>query len=317
LSEWTALLYLGLLAADGSRCNAAEPFPPLAPNAKVVDWVDGDGTLIVTNGEAIADKPNSTVPAKPPAKQGTLADAIINAFGGDADAARRRAEAAQEQQFRALEAQFRPQFQQVLYVELALLRRSCKPDAKPFVEVAKAAKAELRVPLHKYVIAMNSPQNESAAATNEPRLAVQKLLLPLAAAKLGPEKARLYRQQCDKRAEARKHAAVVNLVAALDERLVLTAPQRAKLVESLSAKYEKVWEQYCDNDEVKQCLSSIPEQSVFPLLDEKQKIVWQETLRPTNGDWSVDAVDTSMPDLDDAPEIQEIARLVENVKDDR
>ena len=57
---------------------------------------------------------------------------------------KRRVQPVEDQNIRNLEAQFRPQFQQLLYVELAFLRRVCKPDAKPFAEVAKAAKADLQ-----------------------------------------------------------------------------------------------------------------------------------------------------------------------------
>ncbi len=172
----------------------------------------------------------------------------------------RRAQAAEDQNIRNLEAQFRPQFQQLLYVELAFLRRACKPDAKPFAEVAKAAKADLRVPLREYVVSRSGARQVTGGGPNaaDPRLEIRKLLVPLVEAKLGPEKARLYRQECDKRTEARKHAVVMNLVAALDERLVLTAQQRAKLVQSLSANYENAWDQYLEMSSFQQSSSSCP-----------------------------------------------------------
>jgi hypothetical protein len=295
------------MAAASSRCYAADTTTPQLPHATVVDWVDGDYA---------EQQPAQQAPAKPAVKTGTLADALIGLFGGETAADRRQAQAALEQQIRAQEAECRPVFQQTLYVELALLRRSCKPDAKVFAAVAKAAKADLHVSLHEYVVAMNSPQVQGEITSGQPaRSVVQKLLITLAKAKLGPEKAQLYRQECDKRTEARKHAVLVNLVAALDERIVLTAQQRAKLVGSLSAKYDKSWEQYETLNDFSQCLQLIPEGSLLPLLDPKQKIVWQDIAKQ-DGSWQVDQ-EVELAEPGDATETQEIARMVENVKDDR
>jgi hypothetical protein len=277
--------------------------------------VDGDA-VVFDDSEVPKAKPADAkqAPAKQAAKKGTLADAIVGALVGDADAERKRVQAVQEQQVRAQEAQYRPQFEQMLYVELALLRRSCKPDAKMFVDVAKAAKAGLHVPLRKYVLAMVSQRQ--GATPDEPRVAMQKLLMPLAEAKLGPEKTRLFRQECDKRAEARKRTTVANLVVALDERLVLTADQRAKLVEALSAKYDNSWGQYCEaGTDFSQCLPCVPEETIIPLLDAKQKIVWQKSAKLEGEQY--DTGELIVDQSGDAVEIQEISRLVENVKDDR
>jgi hypothetical protein len=310
-SSGTALLCLALLPAGDGRCRAADPPPLEAPAPPANVQVFPDGTVIVEDEAPERPQP---APVKPPAKRITLAELITNVFVGDRKAEQRRAQAIQDQQRRALEAQFRPQFKQSLYIELAFLRRACKPDAKVFVDVAKAANAELHVPLRKYV-AMISTRPD--ATTDDPRTAMQKLLMPLAEAKLGAEKARLYRQECDKRTEARKHATVVNLVAVLDERLVLTSGQRAKLVESLSAKYNKSWEQYCEmNGDFSQFLPSIPEQSIIPLLSRQQKSAWQETLKQ-NGEGLVDDLEFGFADVGESAEIQEIAKMVEDGKHGR
>ncbi len=254
------------------------------------------------------------VPAKPAAKKGTLADAIFNAFGGGGqNTGMKQPEAGDDPQLRALEAQYRPQFQQALYAELAILRRACKPDAKVFLDAAKASKAELHTPLREYAKGLNSPRVRSAA--DDPRSAVQKMLAPIAEAKLGAEKARLYRQECDKRLEARKHSTILNLVAALDERLVLTSQQRDKLVESLAEKYDTSWEQYLEAyGGFDQYFPSIPEPSIVPLLDEKQKGVWQETAK-LNGQIFFSGGFFRGNQFGEAAEFQEIARLVEEVKD--
>jgi hypothetical protein len=250
-----------------------------------------------------------------PAKKGTLTDALVNALTGDQDAEKRRA-AVQDQQFRAMEAQYRPQFQQLLYTELAFLRRACKPDQKQFVEIAKTSKAGLRAPLREYVTAVSTGRMGPGMQSNDPSATVQKLLVPLAESKLGAEKARLYRQECDKRADSRKHAVVSSLVAALDERLVLTAAQRDKLVASLTPKYDNSWDSYCEMFAYNgQYLPAIPEQSIVPLLDDKQKQVWKEVSK-LSGQVFFGSVVFRGAQFGEATEIQEIAQLVAEVKDD-
>ena len=309
------LLCLGLILAVGAPHSlAADQPPPQARPAAAPIKVQPARAQAVFVFQAAAVK---AVPAKPVAKKGTLADAIFNAFGGGQAPVNRpatvRPAANEDQQLRAMEAQYRPQFQQALYAELAILRRACKPDAKAFVEVAKASKADLHTPLREYAKGLNSPRVRSAA--DDPRSSVQKMLAPLAEAKLGAEKARLYRQECDKRIEAHKHATILNLVAALDERLVLTSQQRDKLVESLTEKYDASWEQYLEiYGGFDQFFPSIPDPSIVPLLDEKQKSVWQESAK-LNGQVFFGGVFFRGAQFGEAAEIQEIAHMVEEVKD--
>jgi hypothetical protein len=312
-----------MMPARDGRSLAADPPRPEAktePAAKKVEPARAKparAAAVLLQAAHVA-----AVPAQPAAKRGNLVDAIVKAFGGDNDANQRRIKAAQDQNLKNMEAAYRPQFQQMLYGELALLRRSCKPDAKLFVDVAKAAQAGIHAPLREYVTAMNAPRMvingrlQAQAGTDDPRLAIKKMLTPLAEAKLGPEKARLYRQECDKRTEARKHATVLNLVAAMDGRLVLTSQQRAKLVESLSAKYDNSWEQFYEvYGGFDNYFPSLPDLSILPLLDEKQKSVWQETAK-LSGQMFFGMVFRNNQ-FGEADEIQEIAHMVEDVKDDQ
>lgn len=323
-----------LISAAAARCLAADPLPRdgAAPAVRGPAAVlraieldvndtsgeipatnrDNDGKVAVRGLTVIANAALLPAEAAPAAKEApSLLEAIGNALANDPGGKRRLAAiaAAEELQIRQAEAQWRPQFEQNLYIELALLRRACKPDAKLFAEVAKAAKAGLHVPLRQYVRAVDFQGYQAEA--NDPRSAVQKLLVPLAERKLGPEKARLYRKECDQLAESRKHAAIMNMVVALDQRLVLTAAQRAKLVEVLSAKYTPFREAPLDYN------SLLVDQVVVPLLNEKQKQVWQET--PRQNDEENDAADVMIdaPDLGEAAETQEIARMVQEVKDGR
>ncbi len=296
------LLCLGLMPAGDASCFAAD-----------------FGYGATTAPAATAPQRAEPARAQPATKKGSLLGAIVGALGGDErDDNQWRVQAAEDQNIRNLETAFRPQFEQLLYGELAFLRRACKPDAKPFAEVARAAKADLHLPLREYAtwyVARQRGRGGSSPA--DPRSEMRKLLAPLVEAKLGPETARLYQQACDKRAEARKHAVVVNVVAVLDERLVLTAQQRAKLVQSLSANYENAWDQYVEvyGMNVGQIVPSIRDESIVPLLNEQQKAVWGQTTKLSAQVFFGQINRTLLGGQ--APEIQEIARIAEEVQDGR
>ncbi len=307
--RWSALVCLGLTSAVASRSLAEDLAPqPAAGLQGGASFFDGAAYFAPDEEDAVA--PAAREADRPPAQAGkpvSLLEAVVRAIADDPSGRKHRAavekqrKAAEEQRILQGEADSREEFEQMLYVELSFLRRTCKPDPKLFVEIAKAAKAGVHVPLRQYVRAQQAQEQGGAPA--DPRLVVQKLLAPLAEAKLGREKARLYRRECDTRAAACKHAAMLNLVADADQRLVLTAAQRATLAGLLSAFG------VCD---------SIPDAAIMPLLNAKQKLVWQASSQQRGGQYENDewAVDFG-PDAGEATEIQEIARLVQEVKDGR
>lgn len=315
------LLCFGAIPAGDVRCFAADPPAAQAPAAAAPqkDAPQKDAQ------QKDAPQKDAPPPAKPAAKRKTILETIIDSLGNksddpeDPDGNPQREQDNDDPNIRNLETQFRPQFQQLLYVELASLRRECKPDANTFAEIAKGAKAEIKVPLREYAKqfwARQRGREDSDAA--DPRAEIRKLLMPLVEAKLGPEKARLFRQECDKRAEARKHAVVINVVAALDEQLVLTAPQRAKLVESLSAHYEAEWDQYLElfAFNSRNFMPSIRDESILPLLDEQQKNIWKEIAKQ-NGRIFFGQIFQDHLGGEASTEIKEIAHIAEEVQDGR
>jgi hypothetical protein len=303
-SSWVVLLGMSLTAADAACFAADNPYLPApAPTAPVV---------------------RKAAPARPqPVKaERSLLDALSSALQGADDRNNRNRQAlrADDPEIRALETQLRPQFQQFLYVELAFLRRVCKVDAKAFVEVAKGAKPGLRATVRQYAVAQAAlmrQRNDERSETVDPHTLVQRLLTPLVEAKLGAEQAQHYRQECEKRAEGRKRAVVLNLVATLDDRLVLTAEQRAKLVESLSSDYQSGWEQFSRIFAANaQYLPSIRDDVIVPLLNERQKGVWRQATKVSpNTFWGFQFGRGGM--AGGAGGIPEIARIVEEAQDDR
>jgi hypothetical protein len=307
-SSWVGPLSAGLMAAAGAASLAADD--PFAPR---------EGPVVR----------KAAPEGRPPAKKGrSLLQALADAMAGNDDRKALIVEqrALDDANLRNLEAQVRPQLQQLLYVELALLRRVCNVDGKPFVEVAKGTKAGFRAVVREYAVSQNTRMRgrivirggiEQLPDTIDPRTQVQRLLASLVESKLGPQQAQRYRQECDKRAESRKHAVVLNLVAALDEHLVLTAEQRAGLVQSLSSSYRSDWGQYlrvlAHN---MQYLPFIRDESIVPLLNERQKSVWRQVPKLSPGIfWGVHFARVGPGG--EAAEIQEIGRIVEEAQDEQ
>ena len=150
------------------------------------------------------------------------------------------------------------------------------------------------------------------------RSQVQRVLAPLVESKVGPEQAERYRRECDKRTAGRKRAVVLNLVAALDERLILTAEQRAALVQSLSSDYQNSWDQWFEMFAFgnPQYLPFVRDESIAALLNVTQKSVWQQVSKLHRNTFSLVQVHWAGMG-GQATEIQEIARMVEEAQDDK
>jgi hypothetical protein len=325
-------------AADGPSAPAPpatapsqRPQPPAARQSPTQALFD-----TMRRAAPAAPPPPATAPRPPlpPAPRKSLiqslSDAIRGALGPEArneeaqrfdpnvrnQAAQR---AAEDANIRNFETQFRPQFQQLLYAELAFLRRACKPDPNAFTAVAAASKARLRRTVHENAVAMWARMrqpNRSNTGGLDARAEVQQLVASLAEANLGPAEAVCYLAECDKRGQCHKHAVVLNLVAALDERLVLSAEQRAKLVHSLAENYETAWDYYVQQFAFSlSYLPSIRDDSIVPLLNEKQASVWRQLAKQTgNVFWGVPMFRFGTPG--EVAEIQEISRLVQEGPDE-
>jgi hypothetical protein len=216
----------------------------------------------------VADEARPAVEAQIEEDAGSLIDVLVGALAEDDDP-----------NVANLERQFLPQFQPLLKAELAFIRRACRLNKEQHEQITKSANQRLRLAVKEYAIAQNNMRQGGRIRTRslpDPRKLVQQQLAKLVKQKLGAEQAEGYQQECDKRTAHRKRATVLNLVAKLDEELVLTAEQRDKLVESLSANYQDAWAQWLEmlmhNN---QHLPSIPDQHITPVLNETQKTVWR------------------------------------------
>jgi hypothetical protein len=88
--------------------------------------------------------------------------------------------------------------------------------------------------------------------------------------------AALYAEQSTQRTEYRQTLTVENLVSFLDEKLVLSAAQRAVIAKALAAAWDEnwVWQLQWISNGSGFC-PTIPDQCVMPHLRDSQRTVWQ------------------------------------------
>ena len=178
-----------------------------------------------------------------------------------------------------LERQFRPQFQQMLKVEIAFIRRACDMDQAQCEAVAKAGQQCVSDVLRQCAIAQQKMEQggfQPDSMPNAPKL-MREQIAEVAMKSLRPEQIERYRRESVERAASRKLAVVRYMVAKADQTLALSTQQREKLVLALTKTYLEHWEQtmtlWMQNP---QFVPSIPDPQILPLLNEKQAAVWQK-----------------------------------------
>lgn len=331
------LLAVGLAASSGATSAAAEPAKPLpaAPAAAATSGPTLLGTLRnalkadeaknarrSAYGQAAAARPAAAARLEPAKKRASFLGALAKAIGGGEarNVGRIEVGRVEDAEIRQQESQLLPQFRQLMCVELACLRRICQVDAKSLVEIVKATKSGFAALVHKYALSQARQRRGvlvSASDAADPRADFQGLLLPLVEAKLGAEQAQRYREECEQRAQQRRRAVVLNLVAALDEHLVLSAEQREKMIQALSADYQPGWEQFLQmfsyNTEY---LPGVRSDLVIPHLDERQKNIWHQVPKIGVGSY-VGLHIITMAGGVESPEIQELDRVIREAHDEK
>ncbi|MCH5375468.1 MAG: hypothetical protein JJ992_15970 [Planctomycetes bacterium] len=182
-----------------------------------------------------------------------------------------------------MEKQYLPRFQSLWKAEIAFVQRVCRPDQAQREKIEAAKDRCTAAAAREYTIAYSGVRAVAdpfggviANRAVDPRELIRKQMARLVADGLGSEKLAAYQDECERRDAHRKHAAVLNLVARLDEELLLSAEQRDKLMESLRSHYQDGWGQSLTvllNN--RQYLPSIPDQYVVSILNETQRAVWQ------------------------------------------
>ena len=179
-------------------------------------------------------------------------------------------------------AETRRELRPLLRVELQFLRAVCAPTPEQQPVIDYESQRSFNAILRKYEKYENT--SNPALAEFDPRAALRMELNRLVEQHLSAEQALAYRRECVSRAAAHRQSAILNVLAILDERLLLTFEQRVSLQRSLEANWQDAWcaslESFMYNEDGN--LPPIPDRFVVPWLTSKQRKTWQLLPRDTS-----------------------------------
>lgn len=188
-----------------------------------------------------------------------------------------------------LENQFLSRFRPLLKAELSFVKRVCRPDRQQRNAITRASERCLRVAVRKYAMGQNQLRHGRRAVQHillDPNRLIQKELSTLMREKLDGHQVKRYEQELAKRVASQKRAAVLGLVAKLDEVLVLSVEQRQDMIESLSENWQDQWDQWRQiiirNSEH---MPEVSDKDVVPLLNKTQRDVWHGTQKLNRVHW--------------------------------
>ena len=192
----------------------------------------------------------------------------------------------------ALEKQYRSQFNRLLIVEIAFMRRACNPSSdqrKVLVKEGKRCAADV---LRKCAIAQHNMRQRRRVGRGtftmpDPRKLLNKQLVEVAKKTLPPDKYEKYRQESERRAASRKLAIVHYMIARADDHLMLSAEQRVQLEKILTKHYQDEWEPHMPIWMSNPHLTpKIPDGRILPILNKHQRTAWRNV--PNRGTYQID-----------------------------
>jgi hypothetical protein len=186
----------------------------------------------------------------------------------------------------ALQKEMVTRLRPILKVELGFVNRVCHPNEQQRKAIAAAGEGCLQTTATQYAAWQQSGQRGRVVVVNgratravdspKPRQMIQESVAKAVKENLPADAAAAYVEQSNERSEYRKQLTVENLVSFLDDKLVLSAVQRAAITKALAAAWDENWIsqlQLLTNGS--QIFPSIPDQCVVPHLRDSQRTVWQ------------------------------------------
>ena len=174
--------------------------------------------------------------------------------------------------------QFTQQYRPILTTELNFIRQVCDltPEQRP--KIKTAGEASLKEAALKMAELQGGQMRGVFRAQNEqpnPQRTIRESIAKALQETLTPEQMAKYKAEAAQRSALRKRAAIRSVVARLDGTLCLTADQRDKISQSITAGWQDKWEQWLAMSVYgDQYFPLVPDQHVVAHLDADQKSVW-------------------------------------------
>jgi hypothetical protein len=179
---------------------------------------------------------------------------------------------------RQMEQQFGPRVRQMYKSELHFMRGVCKPTRQQFDNVAADGEKELKAAIHEVAQLWAEAQQgrrQGNAQWPDTRKVLATQIVKSVKTRISSEAAARYQKEIDARDEARKRVTRLNLLAAMDRKLLLSAEQRDKLDAILDKNWHSSWGQLQMLMQDGQYFPQMPDDKIFPILTESQKTVWR------------------------------------------
>ncbi|MEX2112514.1 MAG: hypothetical protein WD845_04975 [Pirellulales bacterium] len=169
------------------------------------------------------------------------------------------------------------QFRPMLLSELNLVRQVCDltPEQRPAIRAAgekSLREAAVQYAKHQQNGRVVRGQLQSQPS---PSTIIRQGLAKAVESTLSAEQFARYSEQAKARAEQRKRATILGVVARLDGTLSLSLEQRDKIADALSSRWRDDWEQWLMvNRYGEQYFPQVPNDVLVPHLDSSQRTVW-------------------------------------------
>lgn len=188
-------------------------------------------------------------------------------------------------------------FRAILRAEYQLVLTVCEPTKDQRREIARAGERAVTVAAIQGALWQSSPFRlvvKDGVATHQradqpdPRKILRDALAAAAKAHLPAESTARYLKEVEARAADEKRAVVSNLVEALDQILLLSTDQRAKLTDSLTAGWDDAWApsvQALMNKNNGYFYCQPPDKLILPALNPPQVKLWQAVQKVQQNSW--------------------------------
>jgi hypothetical protein len=174
--------------------------------------------------------------------------------------------------------QFTQQYRPMLAPELNFIRQVCDlvPEQRP--KIKAAGDAGVKEAALKMAELQGGRMRGGAVRVTvqpDPRRIIREALAKALQETLTPEQLAKYTEEATQRTVLRKRAAILCVVARLDDTLCLTAEQRDKIAASITSAWQDKWEQWLMLSAYgDQYFPTVPDQLVASHLNADQKSVW-------------------------------------------
>jgi hypothetical protein len=211
--------------------------------------------------------------------------------------------------------QYVQQFRPMVRTEYYLIRNVCELTKEQRKQVAREGERALVPAARKFIEEQQKMMRggwRPGSQQPDPQRLVEGVMSTAVLPLLTPAQAAKYRDETEKRSANRKQVALDNVVAKLDQDLVLDSDQRRKISASLYEHWNDAW---CPSLQMLMNIESffpnIPDNLIVPFLTEHQKSAWQRIPRNQNVFFGVAFGGMAENDPLDDPELAEARKEAE------